>query len=89
MSNIEKHAFLFKALSDVNRLAVLRELQNGSLCACALGEKLDLAQPALSYHMKILCQTGLVNSQQKGKWKHYSLNLDFEKEIYRGLLSYL
>ena len=65
---------LFKALSDPNRLAILALLREGEKCACVLLERLELTQPGLSYHMKVLCGSGLVESRQEGKWTHYRLS---------------
>ncbi|WP_422803659.1 ArsR/SmtB family transcription factor [Streptococcus sp. FT1-106] len=67
-------AQLFRVLADEKRLLILDYLKNGETCACVLIERLGIAQSALSYHMKILCQSGIVVSRQEGKWKHYSLN---------------
>lgn len=69
-----RDAQIFKALADEKRLQVLDYLQQGETCACVLIEALDIPQSALSYHMKILCQSGLVTSRQEGKWKHYSIS---------------
>lgn len=75
MENLnEKNARIFKALSDPKRLAVLEQLQSGEKCACVLLEKLDIGQSGLSYHMKILCDSGIVESRQEGKWTHYRLS---------------
>ena len=77
MSNIKDlstDAQLFKALADEKRLLILDYLKKGETCACVLIEKLGIAQSALSYHMKILCQSGIVVSRQEGKWRHYSLS---------------
>ena len=35
---------------------------------------MDLTQSGLSYHMKILCDSGIVTSRQEGKWTHYRLS---------------
>ena len=67
-------ARIFKALSDPNRLAILELLRGGEQCACVLLEQLSLTKSGLSYHMKILCASGLVDSRQEGKWTHYRLN---------------
>lgn len=67
---------LFKALADTNRLMIVDMLSNGELCACKILERFDITQPTLSHHMKILCESGLVNSRRGGKWMHYSLNED-------------
>ncbi|MCI6603180.1 MAG: metalloregulator ArsR/SmtB family transcription factor [Clostridiales bacterium] len=63
----------FKALSDPTRLRILELLRRGENCACILLEDLPSTQSGLSYHMKILCEAGLVGSRQKGKWIYYSL----------------
>lgn len=72
--DLQKTAKLFKALSDPNRLAILELLQGGEKCACVLLEKLNVTQSGLSYHMKILCEAGIVASRQDGKWTHYRLD---------------
>lgn len=66
-------AKVFKALCDPKRLAILEQLRSGEKCACVLQEPLDLTQSGLSYHMRILCESGLVISRQEGKWTHYCL----------------
>lgn len=71
---LQKNAKVFKALSDPNRLAILELLQSGEKCACILLEQLELKQSGLSYHMKILCESGIVVSRQEGKWTHYRLS---------------
>lgn len=73
-SEMQKTAKVFKALCDPNRLAILELLRGGEKCACVLLEQLELTQPGLSYHMKILCESGLVSSRQEGKWTHYRLD---------------
>lgn len=70
----EKDAKIFKALCDEKRLMILELLRSGEKCACALIDNMDIAQSALSYHMKILCQSNIVQARQDGKWTHYSLN---------------
>lgn len=72
----EKDARVFKALCDEKRLAVLELLRGGEKCACVLTDQMDIGQSALSYHMKILCESGIVTSRQEGKWTHYRLSED-------------
>ncbi len=74
ISQFKNDAQIFKALSDEKRLLILAYLKDGERCACALIDELGIAQSALSYHMKILCQSGIVSSRQEGKWKHYSIS---------------
>lgn len=70
----QKNARVFKALCDEKRLAILELLRSGEKCACVLIERLGMGQSAVSYHMKILCESGLVLSRQEGKWTHYRLS---------------
>ena len=69
-----KTAKVFKAFCDEKRLAILDLLQSGEKCACVLIEKIDTTQSGLSYHMKILCEAGIVEARQEGKWTHYKLS---------------
>ncbi len=65
---------VFKALCDEKRLQILELLCDGEKCACVLLEQLDLGQSGLSYHMKILVESGIVKSRQQGKWTHYKIS---------------
>jgi len=70
----EEHAKVFKAFCDEKRLRILELLCSGEKCACVLLEQLDLGQSGLSYHMKILVESGIVESRQEGKWTHYKIS---------------
>lgn len=72
--NVEKNATVFKAFCDEKRLAILELLRSGEKCACVLLEDLEIGQSGLSYHMKILCESGIVQSRQEGKWTHYKIS---------------
>ena len=63
-----------KALADENRLAIMMSLQQKEKCACYLLEELNISQSTLSHHMKLLCDSGLVDYRKEGKWMHYSLS---------------
>ena len=67
-------ALVFKALCDENRIRILKLLASGEKCACRLLEELDISQPTLSHHMKILCDSGVVVGRKEGKWMHYSIS---------------
>ena len=70
----ENNARIFKALCDPNRLMIIEMLQGGEKCACKILNDLNIVQSTLSHHMKILCESGFVDSRRDGKWMHYSLN---------------
>lgn len=67
-------AKIFKAFCDVNRLQILELLRSGEKCACVLLEDLHISQSTLSYHMKILCDSGVVTGRTEGKWTHYRIS---------------
>lgn len=73
INEYEKNAKVFKAFCDENRLMILELLQTGEKCACKLLEDLNISQSTLSHHMKILCDSGVVNARKEGKWTHYSI----------------
>ena len=84
----EEQARLFKAFSDEKRLRILELLRGGEKCACVLLEQLDLGQSGLSYHMKILVESGVVESRQEGKWTHYKISKsgsDYTAELLKTL----
>lgn len=70
----EKNANVFKAFCDEKRLAILELLRSGEKCACVLIDQMEIGQSSLSYHMKILCKSGIVESRQEGKWTHYKIS---------------
>ena len=74
MGTHQEDTKVFKALCDPKRLAILEQLRSGEKCACVLQAPMDLTQSGLSYHMKILCDSGIVTSRQEGKWTHYRLS---------------
>ena len=69
-------AEVFKAFCDENRIRILEMLQTGEKCGCKLLEELNVTQPTLSHHMKILCDSGIVEGRKEGKWTHYKISND-------------
>ena len=72
--DIKRTAVVFKAFCDENRIKILQLLSHGEKCACKLLEELNVTQPTLSHHMKILCDSGIVEGRKDGKWMHYSIS---------------
>ena len=70
----EERARVFKALCDERRQRILELLQGGEKCACVLIDEMDMPQSSLSYHMKILCDSGIVTSREEGKWTRYQIS---------------
>lgn len=84
MDDIENIAEIFKALSDPTRLRLIKLLndcppgvcQGGPLCVNALAHQLGVSQSAVSQHLRILKQAGLVRGSRDGSFMHYSVNPD-------------
>jgi ArsR family transcriptional regulator, arsenate/arsenite/antimonite-responsive transcriptional repressor len=74
--NNSDYVLAFKALADETRLSIVKLLTDGELCGCKILENFDITQPTLSYHMKALCDSGLVGVRRDGSWMRYSLNKD-------------
>ena len=64
---------VMKALSDPNRVKIIMMLQQKVMCVCELREVLQIAQPTVSKHLKILENAGLVTSEKDGIWVNYQL----------------
>lgn len=69
-------AMIFKALSDETRLKIISLVSGTELCACDILEEFEISQPTLSYHMKILTDSGLINARKDGAWMRYTLNTE-------------
>ena len=64
---------VMKALSDPNRLKIIKMLQRKLMCVCEMQEALQVAQPTVSKHLRLLEDAGLANSQKDGIWVNYHL----------------
>jgi ArsR family transcriptional regulator len=73
-SSIKENTKLFKALSDPNRLRILKMLQTKSLCVCEITDILNLATSTVSKHLSILRDTGFIVEEKEGKWVNYMVN---------------
>ena len=81
MVDNKRMAAMFKAFADENRIQILELLRDGERCACRLLEEMNITQPTLSHHMKILCDSGIVVGRKEGKWMHYSISEDGMRDV--------
>lgn len=72
----KRTSIIFKAFCDENRIKILKLLTTGEKCACKLLEEINITQPTMSHHMKILCDSGIVVGRKEGKWTHYSISVE-------------
>ena len=64
---------VMKALSDPNRVRILKLLQQKTMCVCELQGALQISQPSVSKHLKLLEEAGLVDYKKEGLWVNYYL----------------
>ena len=72
---------VFKALSDSTRAAILTQLSDQALCVGALAGRLGVTHSAVSQHLRILREVGLVSGDKRGSWVHYSLDRERVREV--------
>jgi len=65
---------IFKALSDKNRLRILKALQSKVLCVCEIRELLQLANSTVSQHLKVLRESDFIIEEKEGRWVNYKIN---------------
>lgn len=71
----------FHALSDPTRLEIVRLLSHGERCVCELQDVLGAQQSRLSFHLRVLKESGFVSDRKEGRWVHYALNREALDEI--------
>lgn len=67
-------AAVFRALGDERRLQIIQMLNNEELTASDLIRMTGMHQSTLSYHMKSLCESGIVSAREAGKWVYYTIS---------------
>ena len=65
---LDKQEKIFKALSDSNRIRIVKMLQRKSLCVCEIKDVINLATSTVSKHLSILREAGLIVDWKDGKW---------------------
>lgn len=80
---------VMKALSDPNRVRIVKILENKELCVCELKDLIGLAQSTVSKHLKVLEDAGLVVYRKEGSWFIYRLTRGEESEYAKVMLENL
>ena len=65
---------VFKALSDPNRLRIIKMLEVSKMCVCEITSLIKLAPSTISKHLSLLKDAGLIEDSKKGKWVYYNLS---------------
>ena len=72
---------IMESLSDPIRINILELMMNGEICVCDIVKVTGLSQSKISYHIKILKDSGLVSDRQEGRWVYYKLDLEVLSDI--------
>ena len=64
---------VFEALASTPRRKILSYLSEATLTAGEIADRFEMSKPALSKHLKVLENAGLVRSEKRGQFVHYSL----------------
>lgn len=78
---------VFQALSDMNRIRILKMLEVRPLCVCEITSVLGLATSTVSKHLSLLRDADLLHDRKDGKWIYYELNKTPEEKQVKDLLS--
>ena len=79
--NSEQFVGIMESLSDPIRINILELMMDGEICVCDIVNVTGLSQPKISYHIKILKDSGLISDRQEGRWVYYKLDLEVLSEI--------
>tara|TARA_Y100001970_G_scaffold225247_1_gene278047 strand:+ start:410 stop:727 length:318 start_codon:yes stop_codon:yes gene_type:complete len=79
--NTEQFVGIMESLSDPIRINILELMMKGEICVCDIVKLTGLSQSKISYHIKILKDSGLISDRQEGRWVYYKLDLEVLSDI--------
>ena len=88
MSRVPASANIFQAIADPTRRAILDRLQDGEQPVMELAEPFAISLPAISQHLQVLCEAGLVTQQRSGRQRLYRLNPTPLKQVSDWVIQY-
>lgn len=83
---LDQQEIIFKALSDKNRIRIIKMLQKKPLCVCEITAVLKLAPSTVSQHLSILREAGFITDWKEGKWINYKINPEPNQSVSNALL---
>ncbi|KXG76148.1 ArsR/SmtB family transcription factor [Thermotalea metallivorans] len=83
------YASVLKALGESTRIKIIRLLAYRPMYVCELEFVLEMSQPRISQHLKILKHAGLVNDEKAGQKSIYSLNKNFLQKFLSSFVNFL
>jgi ArsR family transcriptional regulator, arsenate/arsenite/antimonite-responsive transcriptional repressor len=86
---IEHLAEALKVLSEPNRLRIICFLKHGERCVCEVEQELGISQQLTSFHLKVLRESGFLNSRREGTSFYYSIDPEFLRGINETFVEYI
>lgn len=77
---------ILKSLSDETRYNLVRLLLSHDYCVGALAKKMNISESAVSQHLKVLRNAGIVKGDKRGYFTHYYVDRDFLKEAAKEII---
>ena len=81
-------ADVFRAVSDPTRRAILDRLAEGPAPATSLQAGFQMSQPAISQHLRVLREAGLVGVRRQGRYRHYHLRPEKLRAVHDWVETY-
>ena len=88
MTTTAPNASVFHAIADPTRRRILDLLMAGEMAATAIAEPFEMSQPAVSQHLKVLREVGLVTQQKVGRQRRYRLEPEQLRQVYDWIAHY-
>lgn len=86
---MDKFTKIFKALSDKNRVRILKMLEQKELCVCEITEILGISISTVSSHLSILNDSGFISVRKEGKWVYAKVNRQSNNPVLHQVLAML
>ncbi len=81
LRNMEMRRDVFQAIADPTRRQIIELLATGSMNLNAVAENFEISRPAISKHIKILTECGLITIRQEGRERYCDAQFDQLKEV--------
>lgn len=80
---------VFSALGEPTRLKIIKLLETQKLCVCELSAVLDMLQPRISQHLRVLKEADLVTEEKDGSWSYYAVNKEKLSVLFENFTNFL
>ncbi len=80
---------IFKALTDKNRIRILKMLEKKGLCVCEITSVLNISTSTVSSHLSALKEAGFISDTKDGKWVDYHFNRSSANPVLHQVLAML